>query len=75
MTLAVEVWCQKAKRHVRKRVERLSWTMWAVIGDQKVGVNSFGGSPYQELLEAEGTAERLRLARRKIQTFMERLRE
>jgi len=60
---------------VRKRVERLSWTMWAVIGDQKVGVNSFGGSPYQELLEAEGTAERLRLARRKIQTFMERLRE
>lgn len=59
----------------RKRVERLSWMVWTVIGDQKVGVNSFGGSPYQELLEAEGTAERLRLARRKIQTYMERLRE
>ena len=50
----------------RKRVERLSWLIWSVVGDQKVGVNSFGGSPYQELIEAEGTAERLRKALLKI---------
>ena len=59
----------------RKRAERLSWAIWAVIGDQKVGVNSFGGSPYQPLLEAEGTAERLRLARRKMQELKGKLTE
>mgnify|MGYP004295367615 CR=1 FL=1 len=35
-----------------RRAERLSWVIWAVIGNQKVGVNAFGGSPYQALLEA-----------------------
>lgn len=57
----------------RKRAERLSWAVWAVIGDQKVGVNSFGGSPYQVLLEADGTAERLRLARAKLREIKGRL--
>ena len=51
---------------VRRRAERLSWLIWAIIGDQKVGVNAYGGSPYQPLIEAEGTAERLRLALLKI---------
>ena len=46
----------------RKRAERLSWLVWQVIGNQTVGVNAFGGSPYQAVIEAEGTAARLRLA-------------
>ena len=45
----------------RKRAERLSWVIWAIVGNQKVGVNAFGGSPYQAVIEAEGTAARLRL--------------
>ena len=57
----------------RKRAERLSWAIWAVIGDQKVGVNAFGGSPYQPLLEADGTAERLRAARLKLREYTESL--
>jgi hypothetical protein len=55
----------------RKRAERFSWAIWAVIGDQKVGVNAFGGSPYQPLLEADGTAERLRAARLKLREYTE----
>mmetsp|Transcript_5982 Transcript_5982/g.19956 ORF Transcript_5982/g.19956 Transcript_5982/m.19956 type:complete len:143 (-) Transcript_5982:94-522(-) len=46
----------------RRRAERLSWAIWAIIGNQTVGVNAYGGSPYQEVIEADGTAERLRLA-------------
>jgi len=57
----------------RKRAERLSWAIWAVIGDQKVGVNAFGGSPYQPLLEVDGTAERLRAARLKLREYTESL--
>jgi hypothetical protein len=45
----------------RRRAERLSWVVHAVIGNQKVGVNAFGGSPYQALIEADSTADRLRL--------------
>lgn len=45
----------------RRRAERLSWMLHSVIGNQKVGVNAFGGSPYQALIEADGTAERLRM--------------
>ena len=59
----------------RKRAERLSWVLWAVIGDQKVGVNAFGGSPYQALIEADGTAERLRLVRAKLREIKGRLEE
>ena len=55
----------------RKRAERFSWAIWAVIGDQKVGVNALGGSPYQPLLEADSTAERLRAARLKLREYME----
>ena len=40
-----------------------------------MGVNSFGGSPYQELLEADGTAERLRLALRKMRELKGALEE
>ena len=58
----------------RKRAERLSWAVWAVIGDQKVGVNSFGGSPYQPLIEAESTAERLRLVRLRLHELKQQLR-
>ena len=57
----------------RRRAERLSWAIWAVIGDQKVGVNAFGGSPYQPLLEAESTADRLRVARLKMREYKENL--
>ena len=57
----------------RKRAERLSWVIWAIIGDQKVGVNLLGGSPFQALLEASGTAERLRLARLKLREVKEKL--
>jgi len=55
----------------RKRAERLSYMLWAVIGDQKVGVNAFGGSPYQVLMEAEGTAARLRMALEKLRELKE----
>ena len=44
---------------------------WA--GDQKVGVNSFGGSPYQALIDAEGTAERLRKALLKVREIKEQV--
>ena len=47
--------------------------IWAIIGDQKVGVNLLGGSPFQALLEASGTAERLRLARLKLREVKEKL--
>jgi hypothetical protein len=57
----------------RRRAERLSWAIWAVIGDQKVGVNAFGGSPYQPILEAESTADRLRAARLKMREYKETL--
>ena len=57
----------------RKRAERFSWAIWAVIGDQKVGVNALGGSPYQPLLEADSTAERLRAARLKLREYTENL--
>ena len=60
---------------LRKRAERLSWVVWAVIGDQKVGVNAFNGSPYQVLLEADSTAERLRLVRGKLRELKEALLE
>ena len=56
-----------------RRAERLSYVVWAIIGDQKVGVNAPGGSPYQALLEAEGTAERLRLALLKVREIKRRL--
>ena len=59
----------------RKRAERLSWLIWVLIGDQKVGVNSFEGSPYQALVEADGTAERLRLALRKMREVKEALKD
>ncbi|KAL1529908.1 hypothetical protein AB1Y20_000836 [Prymnesium parvum] len=59
---------------MRKRAERLSWVVWALIGDQKVGVNSFAGSPYQVLLEADGTAERFQLALAKMNELKEALR-
>ena len=57
----------------RKRAERFSWAIWAVIGDQKVGVNALGGSPYQPLLEVDSTAERLRAARLKLREYTENL--
>jgi hypothetical protein len=57
----------------RKRAERLSWVLWAMIGDQKVGVNSFGGSPYQALLEADVTTDRLRMVRLKLREIKQRL--
>ena len=59
----------------RKRAERFSWLIWVLIGDQKVGVNSFSGSPYQALIEAHGTAERLRLALRKMREVKEALKD
>ena len=31
----------------RLRASRLSWFIWAVIGEQTVGVNSYEGSPLQ----------------------------
>eukprot|EP00747_Dinoflagellata_sp_TGD_P178782 gnl/TRDRNA2_/TRDRNA2_28383_c0_seq1.p1 gnl/TRDRNA2_/TRDRNA2_28383_c0~~gnl/TRDRNA2_/TRDRNA2_28383_c0_seq1.p1 ORF type:complete len:613 (+),score=101.51 gnl/TRDRNA2_/TRDRNA2_28383_c0_seq1:158-1996(+) len=58
---------------LRKRAERLSWVIWAIIGTQKIGVNAFGGSPYQEVLEAEGTADRLRLALRKMRELKQQI--
>lgn len=57
----------------RKRAERLSWMVWALLNDQQVGVNSFGGSPHQVRIEAHGTSERLRLARSKMRELRERL--
>lgn len=57
----------------RRRAERLSWVVWAVVGDQKVGVNAFGGSPFQPLLEVDGTAERLRHALIKTRELKRRL--
>ena len=53
----------------RKRAERLSWMIWCTIGDQKVGVNAYTGSPFQALLEAEGTAERLRMVLEKLRAI------
>ena len=58
----------------RRRAERLSWVVWEMIGDQRIGVNSLEGTPYQALIEAEGTAERLRLALLKTREIKERLR-
>ena len=59
----------------RKRAERLSWMIWSVIGDQKVGVNSFEGSPYQPLIEAESSAERLRMALLRLRELRNMLRK
>ena len=56
-----------------RRAERLSYVLFAIIGDQKIGVNSFNGSPYQELLEAPSTADRLRLALRRLREIKGRL--
>ena len=58
----------------RKRAERLSWVVWALINDQQVGVNSFGGSPHQQRIEADSTSMRLRLARSKMSELRETLR-
>ena len=58
----------------RRRAERLSWVVWEMIGDQRIGVNSLEGTPYQALIEVEGTAERLRLALLKTREIKERLR-
>ena len=57
-----------------RRAERLSWVVWEMIGDQRIGVNSMEATPYQALIEAEGTAERLRLALLKTREIKERLR-
>ena len=59
----------------RRRAERLSWLVHAVIGDQKVGVNAFGGSPYQALIEADDTAERLRLCLIRLREIVSEIRK
>ena len=58
----------------RRRAERLSWLVHVVIGNQKVGVNAFGGSPYQALIEADGTAERLRLCLIRLREIIDQVR-
>lgn len=57
----------------RKRAERLSWVIWAIIGNQKIGVNAYGGSPYQKVIEAEGTSERLRLVLMRLREIQREL--
>jgi len=59
----------------RKRAERLSWAIWGVIGGQKVGVNAYGGSPFQAVLEAAGTKERLQLALERLKRRLSDIRQ
>ena len=50
---------------LRRRAARLSYAIWAVIGDED-------GAPLQRVLEAAGTAERLRFALLRIRRLMGR---
>lgn len=59
----------------RKRAERLSWLIWGVIGGQKIGVNAYGGSPFQEVIEAAGTKDRLQLALDKLKKRLSDIRQ
>ena len=50
----------------RRRAERLSYAIWTIVGNQKVGVNAQGGSPLQAVLEVDETADRLRMVLRRL---------
>ena len=54
------------QNRARRRAERLSYAIWTIVGNQKVGVNAQGGSPLQAVLEVDETADRLRMVLRRL---------